>query len=70
MRGGCWRVAENLDVVIGYFVGLLRRVALSKCFAGLCKALWWLGIWRMDNVVFWLFASFPGIFKLTVEDNQ
>lgn len=28
MRGGCWRVAENLDVVIGCFVRTLHRVAL------------------------------------------
>ena len=57
MRGGCWRVAENLDVVIGCFVGMLCWVALLGCFvgllcwdallgcfAGLCEALWWFGM--------------------------
>ena len=67
-------MAENLDVVIGCFVGLLCQDAppgrFTGCFAGLCEVLWWLGIWRMGNVVFLLFASFAGVFKLTVEDNQ
>ena len=35
MRGGCWRVAENLDVVIGCFVGLLCQDAPPGCFVGL-----------------------------------
>ena len=60
----------NWVALSGCFVGLLCRVALSGCFAGLCEALWWLGMWSMGNVVFLLFASFPGVFKLTVEDNQ
>ena len=59
-----------LVALLGCFVGMLYRVALSGCFAGLCEVLWWLGIWRMGNVVFLLFASFAGVFKLTVEDNQ
>ena len=49
---GVGGVAENLDVVIGCLLGcfvrvlhgLLCRVALSGCFAGLCEALWWVGI--------------------------